>query len=99
MSRQGLPLERVRASIVWLLDHAMIRVGNDSYAREIGLTTLRNRHVKVIGSMMRFSFRGKSGKEWQLGIVDRRVAKIVKSVQELPGQQLFQYLDDDGRWG
>ena len=99
LRRHGLPRERVLASIVWLLDNSMIRVGNAAYAREnnsFGLTTLRDRHVQVDGSTLRFAFRGKSGKEWKLRISDRRIARIVKGVQDIPGQHLFQYLDEDG---
>jgi DNA topoisomerase-1 len=89
----------VVASIVWLLDNTMIRVGNTEYARDnesFGLTTLRGRHVEVEGSRLRFRFKGKSGKEWQLKLIDRRIAKIIRSIQELPGQQLFQYVDETG---
>ncbi|WP_421916535.1 DNA topoisomerase IB [Mesorhizobium sp.] len=99
LRRHGLPLERVVAAIVWLLDNTMIRVGNAAYARDnksFGLTTLRDRHVEVVGSSLRFSFKGKSGKEWKLKLVDRRIARIVRGAQDLPGQKLFQYLDDDG---
>lgn len=99
LRRHGAPYERVLASIVWLLDNAMIRVGNESYAREngsFGLTTLRDKHVDISGSTLRFAFRGKSGKEWRLRITDRRIARIVKGAQDLPGQQLFQYEDDGG---
>lgn len=100
MGLRGLPRERVLASVVWLLDHALIRVGNAAYAREngsFGLTTLRDRHVDVRGSRLRFVFRGKSGKEWKLTITDRRIARIVKGAQDLPGQHLFQYLDESGQ--
>jgi len=99
LRRHGLPLERVVAAIVWLLDNAMIRVGNAAYARDnksFGLTTLRDRHVDIQGSSLRFAFKGKSGKEWRLKLTDRRIAKIVRGAQELPGQKLFQYLDEDG---
>lgn len=99
LRKRGVPRERVVASIVWLLDNAMIRVGNASYARDnksFGLTTLRSRHVRIEGSAVRFAFRGKSGKEWKLDLVDRRIARIIRGVQELPGQQLFQYLNEDG---
>lgn len=99
LSRRGLPQERVLASVVWLLDRAMIRVGNASYARDnksFGLTTLRDRHVDVRGATLRFAFRGKSGKEWRLRISDRRIARVVKGAQDLPGQHLFQYIADDG---
>lgn len=99
LRRRGLPFERVVASVVWLLDNTMIRVGNAAYARDnksFGLTTLRDRHVDITGSSLRFAFKGKSGKEWRLKLVDRRIARIVRGAQDLPGQKLFQYLDGDG---
>ena len=99
MSRRGLPREKVLATVVHLLETTLIRVGNDDYARvnkSYGLTTLRDPHVKVAGSEMRFRFKGKSGKEWSVSVRDRRVARIVKACQDLPGQELFQYLDDEG---
>ncbi|UDL88591.1 DNA topoisomerase IB [Mesorhizobium sp. PAMC28654] len=99
LRRHGLPFERVVAAIVWLLDNTMIRVGNAAYARDnksFGLTTLRDRHVSIEGSSLRFAFKGKSGKEWKLKLVDRRIARIVRDAQDLPGQKLFQYLDEDG---
>ncbi len=95
----GLPREKVVASVIWLLDNTMIRVGNVAYARDnksFGLTTLKSRHVTVEGARLRFTFKGKSGKEWRIQLVDRRIAKIVRRIQELPGQQLFQYLDEMG---
>ena len=100
LRRHGLPFERVVASVVWLLDNTMIRVGNTAYARDnksFGLTTLRDRHVDITGSSLRFSFKGKSGKEWKLKLVDRRIARVVRGAQDIPGQKLFQYLDEDGR--
>jgi len=99
MARPGLPREKVLAAIVHLLENTLIRVGNDEYARtnkSFGLTTLRDRHVAVEGTELRFRFKGKSGKEWNLKLKDRRVARIVKAAQDLPGQHLFQYLDGDG---
>ena len=99
MSRRGMPREKVLATVVHLLETTMIRVGNADYAKQNkshGLTTLNDRHVKVDGAQIRFRFKGKSGKEWDLGIRDRRVARIVKASQDLPGQHLFQYLDDEG---
>lgn len=99
MSRRGMPREKVLATVVHLLETTMIRVGNADYAKQNkshGLTTLNDRHVKVDGAKIRFRFKGKSGKEWDLGIRDRRVARIVKASQDLPGQHLFQYLDDEG---
>jgi DNA topoisomerase I len=100
MRASGLGRAKVLATVVHLLETTMIRVGNESYAKEnnsYGLTTLLSRHVKVDGGELRFRFRGKSSKEWQLSIRDRRIAKIVRSCQELPGQQLFQYVDGDGK--
>ncbi|MBN9220455.1 MAG: DNA topoisomerase IB [Mesorhizobium sp.] len=98
LRRHGLPFERVVAAVVWLLDNTMIRVGNAAYARDnksFGLTTLRDRHVDIKGASLRFAFKGKSGKEWRLKLVDRRIAGIVRGAQDLPGQKLFQYLDED----
>jgi DNA topoisomerase I len=99
MALRGLPREKVLATVVHLLETTLIRVGNDDYAKtnkSYGLTTLRNPHVKVQGSELRFQFKGKSGKTWRLQLKDRRVARIVKACQELPGQELFQYLDENG---
>jgi DNA topoisomerase-1 len=99
LRRHGLPFEKVVASVVWLLDNSMIRVGNPAYARDngsFGLTTLRRRHVNVEGAKLRFAFKGKSGKEWRIQLVDRRMARILKSIQELRGQHLFTYLEEDG---
>ena len=99
MALRGMPREKVLATVVYLLETTLIRVGNDEYAKEnasFGLTTLRNRHVKIEGSELRFRFKGKSNKEWNLRLKDRRVAKLVKAAQELPGQNLFQYVGEDG---
>lgn len=99
MGARGLGRDKVLGTVVHLLETTMIRVGNADYAKQnksYGLTTLNNRHVKVEGSALRFRFKGKSGKEWRLQIRDRRVARIMRQVQELPGQQLFQYVDEDG---
>jgi DNA topoisomerase-1 len=99
LRRRELPRERVVASIVWLLDNTMIRVGNAVYARDnksFGLTTLKTRHVEVEGAKLRFAFKGKSGKEWKIRLVDRRMARILRSIQDLPGQPLFQYIDEEG---
>jgi DNA topoisomerase-1 len=99
LRRRGLPRDKVVASIVWLLDNTLIRVGNAAYARDnksFGLTTLRTRHVEVNGARLRFQFKGKSGKEWRVQLVDRRMARIIRQIQELPGQSLFQYVDEDG---
>lgn len=99
MRKRGMPREKVLATVVWLLEHTMIRVGNADYARQNkshGLTTLRDKHVKIEGGQVRFRFTGKSGKAWDLGFTNRRVARIVRASQDLPGQHLFQYLDDEG---
>jgi DNA topoisomerase-1 len=99
MGRRGLPREKVLATVVHLLETTLIRVGNDDYARQnnsFGLTTLKNRHAAVDGSEVRFRFTGKSGKKWSLRVMDRRVAKIIKACQELPGQELLQYVDEEG---
>src|SRR5206468_7687674 len=100
LSRPGLSREKVLALVVRLLEITLIRVGNEEYARDnasFGLTTLRRRHVAVSGEKLRFRFRGKSGKEHAFGIRDRRLSRIVKRCQELPGQELFRYVDDRGR--
>ena len=99
LSLPGMPREKVLATIVHLLDSSHIRVGNAEYARDnesFGLTTLRKDHVEVKGDSVRFEFRGKSGKEHQVAVTDRRVAAIVRRCQELPGQELFRYLDEAG---
>jgi DNA topoisomerase I len=99
MALRGLPREKVLATVVHLLETTLIRVGNDDYAKQnksYGLTTLKNRHVAIEGSEVRFRFTGKSGKQWSLKVNDRRVAKIIKACQELPGQELLQYVEKDG---
>ena len=96
----GLPREKVLATVVKLLETVMIRVGNDEYARDnksYGLTTMQDRHAVVNGSSVRFQFRGKSGKYHKIDIEDRRLAKIVANCQAIPGQELFQYIDQDGK--
>jgi DNA topoisomerase-1 len=99
MAKHGLPRDKVLATIVHLLETTLVRVGNKDYAKDngsYGLTTLRDPHVDVTGTALRFHFKGKSGKTWNLKVRDRRVAAIVRALQDLPGQQLFQYLDEDG---
>jgi DNA topoisomerase I len=99
MALPGLPRDKVLATTVHLLETTLIRVGNEDYAKSnksYGLTTLRDSHVKVSGSELRFNFKGKSGKTWRLKVTDRRVAKIVKACQDLPGQELLQYVDQNG---
>ena len=100
MVLRGLPREKVLATIVHLLESTLIRVGSDEYAKQnksYGLTTLKNRHVDVDGPELRFNFKGKSGKLWRVGLRNRRVAKVIRACQELPGQELFQYVDDKGQ--
>ena len=100
MALRGLPREKVLATVVHLLESTLIRVGNDDYAKQnnsYGLTTLKNRHVAIDGNEVRFRFTGKSGKQWSVRVRDRRIAKIIKACQELPGQELLQYVDEDGK--
>jgi len=95
-----LDRNQLLATVIRLLDRTLIRVGNDEYAREnksYGLTTLRRRHVRVSGSSLAFTFRGKSGIEHNVSLTDRRLARIIQRCQELPGQEIFQYLDDAGK--
>jgi DNA topoisomerase I len=95
----GLPREKVLAAVVRLMERTLIRVGNEEYAREnnsYGLTTMRDKHVQIKGSRLKFNFRGKSGKLHSVGIEDRRLARIVRQCQDLPGHELFEYLDDSG---
>jgi DNA topoisomerase-1 len=96
----NLGRQQLLAAVVTLLDKTLIRVGNDEYAREnhsFGLTTLRRRHVRVSGSSLRFTFRGKSGIEHSIAVSDLRLARIVQRCQDLPGQEMFQYVDAFGR--
>ncbi|GAB3428241.1 DNA topoisomerase IB [Massilia solisilvae] len=95
----GLPREKVLATIVYLLETTMIRVGNEEYARtnkSFGLTTLQRRHVRIDGSDVEFRFRGKSGVYHKVKVHDRRLARIIQRTRDLPGQELFEYVDDDG---
>jgi DNA topoisomerase-1 len=100
LRRHGIPREKVLAVVVRLLEETSIRVGNDEYARQnrsFGLTTLRDRHAVFEGEKLRFEFRGKAGKQHTIELNDRRLARIVKRCQDVPGQELFQYLDGDGK--
>jgi DNA topoisomerase-1 len=99
LARPGVSKDKVLAVVVSLLETTLIRVGNKEYARDngsFGLTTMRDRHVKVNGSEVRFHFRGKSGKDHSITLRDRRLARLVSQCQDLPGQQLFQYVDEEG---
>jgi len=100
LARTGLPREKVTAVVVHLLDLTMMRVGNEEYARNngsFGLTTLRDRHVRFPAGALEFRFRGKSGKEHCVRVADKRLARIVKACQDIPGNELFQYLDAEGQ--
>ncbi len=99
LRRGGLPREKVLALVVRLLEETLIRVGNEEYARDnrsYGLSTMKDRHARVRGAEIRFTFRGKSGREHEIGLRDRRLARLVKRCQEIPGQMLFQYRAEDG---
>jgi len=99
LKRPALPREKVLAAVVQLLEKTLIRVGNEEYAREnrsFGLTTMRDQHARIAGSTVRFEFRGKSGIEHAVDLHDARLAKIVKACRDLPGYELFQYVDENG---
>jgi len=99
LAQTGLSRSKLLATVVRLLELTLIRIGNEEYVRaneSYGLTTLRDRHVKVSGAKLRFRFRGKSGKLHEVEVSDRRLAAIVKRCQAIPGHELFQYIDDDG---
>ena len=96
----GLARDKIMATVVWLLETTLIRIGSDEYAKankSFGLTTLRRRHVAVVGSELRFEFRGKSGIQHAVAVTDRRIARIVQRCQALRGEELFKYLDDEGK--
>ena len=100
VQRPGLPREKVLATVVWLLERTLIRVGTHEMSKmnkSYGLTTLKRKHVNVLGDEVRFEFRGKSGVEHAISVTDIRIAKIVQRCQDLRGQELFQFLDDDGK--
>src|SRR5437870_13832181 len=100
LRRHGLSREKVLAAVVKLLETTLIRVGNDEYAKNngsFGLTTMQDKHAHVRGEKIRFEFRGKSGIEHEIDLEDARLARIVSQCQDLPGQELFQYVDEDGR--
>jgi DNA topoisomerase I len=99
LSLRGLPREKVVAAVVGLLDATPLRIGNEAYARlnrSFGVSTLRNRHATVTGATVRVRFRGKGGRTEEATLVDRRLATVVRRCRELPGQRLFQYVDEDG---
>ena len=99
LRKSGLPREKVLAAVVQLLEKTLIRVGNEEYAKDngsFGLTTFRDQHAKIKGASVRFEFKGKSGVGHAIDLQDRRLAKIVKACRDLPGYELFQYVDEDG---
>jgi len=99
LASHGLPKEKVLATVVRLLETSYIRVGNEEYAEEngsFGLTTMKNRHVRIEGTKLLFRFRGKSGMEHTIELTDRRLARIVKQCRELPGYELFEYVSEEG---
>ena len=96
----GLARDKIMATVVWLLETTLIRIGSDEYRKankSFGLTTLRRRHVAVVGAELRFEFRGKSGIQHAVSVTDKRIARIVQRCQELRGEELFKYLDDEGK--
>lgn len=99
LAKPGLPKEKVVATVVRLLETTFIRVGNEEYAKDnesFGLTTMRDKHVKIEGATLRFHFRGKSGLVHDVALTDQRLARIVKQCRDLPGYELFQYVNEDG---
>ncbi len=100
LSQRGLTRGKVLATVVRLLETTLIRIGNETYAREnksYGLTTLRDKHAEIEGSQIRFEFKGKSGKVWEVELKDRRLARVVRACRDVPGDELFQYIDEDGQ--
>ena len=100
LARKGLPKRKVLAAVVKLLETTYIRIGNEEYAEEngsFGLTTLRNQHVQILGGMLKFKFRGKSGQHHEIVLEDPRLARIIRRCKEIPGSALFEYLDGDGQ--
>lgn len=99
LARRGMPKRKVLAAVVKLLETTYIRIGNEEYAEEnnsFGLTTLRNQHVEILGEMLKFRFRGKSGQKHEIKLKDPRLARIIRKVKDIPGSALFQYLDENG---
>jgi len=99
LKQRGLPRTKVLAAIVQLLEKTLIRVGNEEYARNnksFGLTTMRNRHAKIKGATVHFDFKGKSGIHHEIDLTDQKLVRIISKLQDLPGQELFQYKDENG---
>jgi DNA topoisomerase I len=99
LRRKGMPKRKVLAAVVKLLETTFIRIGNEEYAEEngsFGLTTLRNQHVEVLGDLLKFRFRGKSGQHHEIKLEDKRLARIVRRCKDIPGSSLFEYIDEEG---
>jgi DNA topoisomerase-1 len=99
LSRPGLPLEKVLATVVCLMERTSIRIGNEMYEklyRSYGLTTLKDKHVNIKGEILRFGFKGKKGVLHDISIKSKRLAHIVKKCKDIPGKELFQYIDENG---
>lgn len=100
LARPGLPREKVLAALVWLLERTLARIGNEEYAKtnnSFGLTTLRRRHARVKGTVIKLDFRAKHGIQRHIELKDRRLSNVIKRLQDIPGQELFQYVDEDGQ--
>ena len=100
LNRPGMPKRKVLAAVVKLLETTFIRIGNEEYAEEngsFGLTTLRNQHCQVLGGVLKFKFRGKSGQHHEITLEDKRLARIIRKCKDIPGSSLFEYLDEDGQ--
>ncbi len=100
MALRGMPRKKIIATIIWLLENTLIRIGNEEYKEEnetLGLTTLENKNVDIHGNILNFQFKGKSGVYHKVRVQSKRVAKIIRRCQELPGQDLFEYVDDEGK--
>jgi DNA topoisomerase I len=100
LARQGLPVEKIMATVVSLLERTNIRVGNNFYEKlygSYGLSTLKDKHVKIEGATIRFSFKGKKGVHHDISLKSKRLANIVKQCRDIPGQELFQYYDENGQ--
>jgi DNA topoisomerase-1 len=100
LDRQGMPKRKVLAAVVKLLETTYIRIGNEEYAEEngsFGLTTLRNQHCQILGGVLKFKFRGKSGQHHEITLEDKRLARIIRKCRDIPGSSLFEYLDEDGQ--
>jgi DNA topoisomerase-1 len=100
LNRKGMPKRKLLAALVKLLETTYIRIGNEEYAEEngsFGLTTLRNKHVQILGDRLKFKFRGKSGQDHEITVQDRRLAAIIKRCKDIPGSSLFEYIDEEGQ--